>query len=77
MPPCLMAPLTDGWRESHDDDDGPLGAIHAPHCIFGYIVLVDAPRLGLSGLKLKGFQDTLRRPVALYPDLGKLCTYPD
>jgi len=70
-------PLTDGWREVNDDYDDGLGAIHAPHCFFWLYFFVDAPRLGLSGLKLKGFQDTLRRLVALYPDQGKLCTYPD
>ena len=55
-------------RESHDDVDGWGG--DAPHCFF-------ADTLGIvrAGLKLNGFQDTLRRLVALYPDRGKLCTY--
>jgi hypothetical protein len=56
-----MALWTDGWRESHDDDDddGLLEPAMRRIC-FG-VFLVDAPIVGLSGLKLKGFQDTLRR----------------
>lgn len=67
-------PLSDGWHEvSHDDVVVVgIGAMH--RTVYGYFLLM---RLGLSGLKLNGFQDTLRRPVALYPDQEKLCTYPD
>jgi hypothetical protein len=56
----LMSLWTDGWwREGHDDDDGLLEPAMRRIC-FG-VFLVDAPIIGLSGLKLKGFQDTLRR----------------
>jgi hypothetical protein len=41
------------------------------------VFFVDAPGIVRAGLKLNGFQDTLRRPVALYPDRGKLYTYAD
>jgi hypothetical protein len=68
-------PLSDVWHEvSHNDDDG-LGASHAPHCFL--LFFVDAPGIVRAGLKLNGFQDTLRRPVALYPDRGKLYAYAD
>jgi hypothetical protein len=63
-----------------DDDDDDDGWPWSHPCIalfFWLYFFPDAPRVGLSGLTLKGFQDTLRRPVALYPDRGKLCTYPD
>lgn len=58
----LMALWTDGWwREGRDDDDdeGLLEPAMRRIC-FG-VFLVDAPIIGLSGLKPKGFQDTLRR----------------
>jgi len=58
---------------SHDDVGLAVGAMH--RIVFGLFFWL--MHLGLSGLMLKGFQDTLRRPVALYPDRGKLYTYPD
>jgi len=58
-------------HDGDDDDDDVLGG-PCTAWYFGYVFFL-LMRLGLSGLKMNGFQVTLRRPVALYPDRGESC----